>query len=236
MRSLLFTVVTIIACHSFAQHVEQEFWLETGVSYQPAKRWTLNTELNQRYNNYGLATLFPQISVKYKLTKWLRPSFDYRWITSREFLEPYQSSHRLNANLQGSYSNKRLDLGLRLRYQYSFNRINSNYDAEFDQAWRVKPSIQYNIKDFPLSPAVSAEFFYDPTNHAEGKRFTRIRYYAGFDFDIQRVHKFSFGSYLDQWVNTVPRTRLMYSLGYSFAIEPAKSKDKTKKGKDIRSL
>ena len=236
MKSLLFAVVLILFSHAMAQNLDQEVWLESGISYQPIKRWTVNGELNQRYNQYGLATIFPQFSVKYKLTKWLRPSIDYRWISSREFLEPYQSSHRLNANLQGAYSIQRLDLGLRLRYQYSFNRINGNYDVEFDQAWRIKPSIQYNINDFPLSPSFSAEFFYDPTNHAKGKQFTRIRYYAGFDFDIQRVHKFSFGTYLDQWVNTIPRTRLMYSLGYSFAIEPAKEKDKTKKGKDIRSL
>jgi hypothetical protein len=236
VKPLLFTVVLILFSHAMAQNLDQEVWLESGISYQPIKRWTVNGALNQRYNQYGLATIFPQFSVKYKLTKWLRPSIDYRWIASREFLEPYESSHRLNANLQGSYSYKRLDLGLRLRYQYSFHRINSNYDAEFDQAWRFKPSLQYNIRDFPLSPSVSAEFFYDPTHHAEGKRFTRIRYYAGFDFEIQRVHKFSIGTYLDQWVNTIPRARLMYSLGYSFAIEPAKEKDKTKKGKDIRSL
>ena len=234
MKPLLFTVVLILFSHAMAQNLDQEVWLESGISYQPIKRWTVNGELNQRYNQYGLATIFPQFSVKYKLTKWLRPSIDYRWIASREFLEPYQSSHRLNANLQGDYSIQRFDVGLRLRYQYSFNRINSNYDAEFDQAWRVKPSIQYNIKDFPLSPSFSAEFFYDPSNHAEGKQFTRIRYYAGFDFDMNKVHKFSFGSYLDQWINTIPRTRLMYSLGYSFAI--AAEKKKTPKGKDIRTL
>ena len=234
MKPLLFTVVLILFSHAMAQNLDQEVWLESGISYQPIKRWTVNAELNQRYNQYGLSTIFPQFSVKYKLTKWLRPSIDYRWISSREFLEPYQSSHRLNANLQGDYSIQRFEVGLRLRYQYSFNRINSNYDAEFDQAWRVKPSIQYNIKDFPLSPSFSAEFFYDPSNHAEGKQFTRIRYYAGFDFDMNKVHKFSFGSYLDQWINTIPRTRLMYSLGYSFAI--AAEKKKAPKGKDIRTL
>lgn len=236
MKSLFFAIVTLIACDPLAQNLAHELWLETGVSYRAAKKWTLDAELNQRYNNYGLATVFPQISVKYKLSKWLKPSLDYRYIASREFLDPYQSSHRLNANLQGLYSIKRLDLGLRLRYQYSFNRISTNYDAEFDQAWRIKPSIQYNIKDFPLSPTVSAEFFYDPTHNEAGKQFTRVRYYAGFDFDIQRVHKFSFGCFLDQWINAVPRKRLMYSLGYSFAIEAFKEKEKTKKGKDIRSL
>jgi len=236
VRFLFGLLAIVLTTPIFSQKFEQEVWLGTGVSYRPTKRWSVETELNQRFGNYGLETVFPQVSVKYKLTKWLRPSFDYRWISSREFLEPYQLSHRINANLQGVYSNKRVDFGLRLRYQYSFNQINSNYDVEFDQAWRIKPSIQYNIKDFPLSPAVNAEFFYDPSNRAEGKQFTRVRYYVGFDFGIQRVHKFSFGSYLDQWINSVPRTRLMYSLGYSFTIDAAKKKEEKRKGKDIRSL
>jgi hypothetical protein len=235
VKALVFVITTVFISFSYAQNLGQEVWLETGVSYQPVKRWTFITELNQRYNNYGLATLFPQISLKYKLTKWLRPSLDYRWIASRAFLEPYQSIHRLNANLQGVYRKKRCDMGLRLRYQYSFHRISSSYDAEFDQAWRVKPSLQYNIKDCALSLMVSAEFFYDPTNHAEGKQFTRNRYYAGFDFDIQSVHKFSFGAYLDRWLNTVPRVRLMYSLGYSISIEKDEAKERPQKGEDIRS-
>lgn len=229
MKSLLFFIFFGLTTFSWSQNLNHELWLATGLSYQPVKRWTVATELNQRYNNYGLATIFPQISVKYKLTKWLRPSIDYRWISSRSYLDPYNSSHRLNVNLQGTLTKKRLNLGLRLRYQYSFNRLSSQYDAEFDQAWRIRPSVEFDIKNFPLSPIGSAEFFYDPSHHQGGQQFNRIRYFAGCNVDLNSPHSINFGLYLDEWINAIPRVRLMYTLAYSFAIETDKKKDKTKK-------
>lgn len=227
MKGSLFVCFWILFQFGMAQTTEQALWVETGVKYEMNKRWALGAELNQRFGTYGLETFFPQVSLKYKVTKWLKPSVDYRYISSKLFDEPLLASQRINANLQADYTKKRWSFGLRVRYQFSFSRWNTSYDAEFDQAWRIKPSITYDINDFVLSPVWSAEFFYDPTYHQHGRQFDRIRYFTGFMLDLNSPHELGLGVYFDQWINQVPRQRVMYSIAYSYAIQKKKKKEKT---------
>ncbi len=207
-----------------AQLFEQQVWLETGVKYNLNKKFGASMDVTQRYGYMGLETIFPQVSFRYKLKKWVRPSIDYRVVCSKSNSGGYNATHRINGNIQFTHTLKRFDVGFRVRYQYSFKRLNSNYDAEFDQAWRFKPSIQYNIKGQPVSPELSAEFFYNPENSVTGNQFNRIRYYAGADLSLPKNQTIGIGLYLDQWVNDIPKKRIMYSLSYSIGLNnPGKS-------------
>ena len=166
-----------------AQLFEQQVWVETGAKYNLTKKLGASLDLTQRFGYDGLSTFFPQVSFRYKVSSWFRPSMDYRVILSKSLDGTYSTSQRINGNLQFYYTKKRLEAGLRIRYQYSFERIGAAYDSEFDQAWRIKPSVQYNIKGLPLTPELSAEFFYNPENSANGNQFNRIRYYGGADIE-----------------------------------------------------
>lgn len=218
-----------------AQLFEQQVWVETGVKYNLTKKLGASLDLTQRFGYSGLETIFPQVSFRYKLKKWVRPSIDYRLVYSRSNSGEYNASHRVNGNLQFSHTLQRFDVGLRIRYQYSFNRLNANYDAEFDQAWRIKPSVQYNIKGLPLTPEFSAEFFYNPENSAEGNQFNRIRYYGGTDVTLPKNQTLGLGFFMDQWINGLPKKRVMYSLSYSIGLTTSKKTDK-KPSKNLRDL
>ena len=220
---------------SIAQHFEQQVWVETGVKYNLNKKLSASFDLTQRYGYDGLGTLFPQVSFRYKVSSWFRPSIDYRVILSKSLDGTYSTSQRINGNLQFSYTKKRLEAGLRVRYQYSFERISAAYDSEFDQAWRIKPSVQYNIKGLSLAPELSAEFFYNPENSAEGNQFNRIRYYGGADIELKHNQRIGVGVYLDQWINSIPKKRVMYSLSYSIGLATSKKTDK-KPSKNLRDL
>ncbi len=220
---------------SIAQHFEQQVWVETGVKYNLNKKLSASFDLTQRYGYDGLGTLFPQVSFRYKVSSWFRPSVDYRVILSKSLDGTYSTSQRINGNLQFSYTKKRLEAGLRVRYQYSFERISAAYDSEFDQAWRIKPSVQYNIKGLSLAPELSAEFFYNPENSAEGNQFNRIRYYGGADIELKHNQRIGVGVYLDQWINSIPKKRVMYSLSYSIGLATSKKTDK-KPSKNLRDL
>jgi len=218
VKKVLFTLILGLSNISYAQNIAQQVWLETSLKCPISKRWSCASELNQRYDSYGLTTFFPQISIKCKLKKWLRPSIDYRWIMSRSYLDPYTSSHRINGNLEVALAKKRFDLGLRVRYQHVFSRNIASYDSEFDQCWRLKLACGYDINHFLLSPMFSAEVFYDPMNHPQGRQFTRIRCFGGFNFDLNSNHKLSAGMYLDQWINSAPKSRLMYVFSYGYTL------------------
>jgi hypothetical protein len=220
---------------SIAQLFEQQVWVETGVKYNLNKKLGASFDLTQRYGYDGLGTLFPQVSFRYKVSSWFRPSVDYRVILSKSLDGTYSTSQRINGNLQFSYTKKRLEAGLRVRYQYSFERISAAYDSEFDQAWRIKPSVQYNIKGLSLAPELSAEFFYNPENSAEGNQFNRIRYYGGADIELKHNQRIGVGVYLDQWINSIPKKRVMYSLSYSIGLATSKKTDK-KPSKNLRDL
>jgi len=218
-----------------AQLFEQQVWIETGAKYNLTKKLGASLDLTQRYGYDGLGTLFPQVSFRYKVSSWLRPSLDYRVILSKSLDETYSTSQRINGNLQFSYTKKRLEAGLRIRYQYSFQRISAAYDSEFDQAWRIKPSVQYNINGLPINPSLSAEFFYNPENSALGNQFNRIRYYGGADIELTQNQHIGIGLYFDQWINGLPKKRLMYSLSYGISLGSAK-KDNKKPSKNLRDL
>lgn len=235
MKGILGFLFCLMLTNPMAQLFEQQVWLETGVKYNLNKKIGASIDLIQRYGYSGLETIFPQVSFRYKLKKWVRPSIDYRLVYSKSNSEEYHASHRVNGNLQFSHTLQRFDVGLRIRYQYSFNRLNANYDAEFDQAWRIKPSVQYNIKGVPLTPEFSAEFFYNPENNAKGNQFNRIRYYGGTDINLPKNQTLGLGFYMDQWINVLPKKRVMYSLSYSIGLASAKKTDK-KPSKNLRDL
>lgn len=234
MKGLLFALIIASSFHSHSQLFSQQFWLQTGAKINLNSKWSSSIDVTQRYGYSGLNTFFPQVSFRYKLTKWMRPSLDYRLIASQSLDGYYTQSHRLNGNLQLGQDVKRFSFGFRLRYQYSFNRLSSNYDAEFDRALRFKPSVEYDIKNSSFGPNISADFFYNPTNSAKGRQFTRIRYYAGVNMVLKKNHGIGAGMYLDQWINDIPKLRCMYSISYTYSISKDKKKDKgTKNMRDL---
>jgi hypothetical protein len=218
-----------------AQLFEQQVWVETGAKYNLTKKLGASLDLSQRYGYDGLSTLFPQVSLRYKVRSWFRPSIDYRVILSKSSGGTYSTSQRINGNLQFSYTRKRLEAGLRIRYQYSFERIGAAYDSEFDQAWRIKPSAEYNVKGLPITPSLSAEFFYNPENGVNGKQFNRIRYYAGTAIELKHNQGIELGLFFDQWINGIPKKRLMYSVSYVISLGSAKKENK-KPSKNLRDL
>jgi hypothetical protein len=220
---------------TFSQHTQQQVWIETGVKISMTKKISTAVELNQRYDYAGIHRFFPQLTFDYKAAKWFRPSIDYRVVFTNEGDLSLVTTHRLNGNLQFRCAIKRLECGLRLRYQYRFDRISSAYDAEFDQAIRFKPSAQYNIKGIPLTPKLSAEFFYNPSNGAKGKQFNRIRLFSGIALDLPHKQQLSVGIYWDRSLNDVLKKRIMYGLSYGISLPSSGSKKKSST-KNLRDL
>ena len=219
-RFLFLIPFLFLSLFSFTQQNYFQFWLETGIKGKINKNIEYAVDWNNRFGNYNLQTTFGQASIKYKFKKWFKPSIDYRYISDRQANSNYSSIHRLNFNLQFSKTKKRLDLGLRLRYQYSFSQLLvGTYEPEFDESFRFKPSLSYDINNFPLTPQISSEFFYDPSNYELGNRFTKIRYSVSFALELKGPHKVEFGYIFDQPIELeTPLNRHIINLNYTYQI------------------
>ena len=83
---------------------------------------------------------------------------------------------------------KRFTFSGRIRYQFSFDKLyeTANYNAEFDQAIRLKPSVKYKIKKSKFTPLVSIEYFYNPKFEENGRQFVKYRITAGTEVDLNK--------------------------------------------------
>lgn len=182
-----------ITASSFGQNDEFMVWSKAGVRGDIVKNLNWMFELNGRFDDAGLATLFPQAGVEYKVAKWIKPSLEYRFLIDKNKYGNFKSSHRLNANVNFKGKIERFSLGARVRYQYAFEQFGApqSYDSDFDQAIRLKPSISYNIRKSMFSPAASAEFFYNPVIGFEGRQFTKMRIAVGTKIEPKGPHSFA---------------------------------------------
>jgi hypothetical protein len=230
VNKYVYVIFCALISLTYGQDTEFQAWIETGVKGKIIKRLDYGVDLTNRIGNLGLETFFPQATLKYKFTDWFKPSIDYRIIYKKEPNSNFNSSNRLNFNLNFNKLFYRFDFGLRLRYQYSFSQISgSNYQPEFDKAYRIKPSVSYDINNSIVTPIVSIEFFYNPTRGSLGQRFTKMRVFIGTELELKGPHGVEIGYIYDQSMNLPkPSNRHILNLSYVFKIETPKKK-KSKK-------
>lgn len=225
MRSLVLSLLLFPFVGLSQNSTVFQVWNEVGVGYKLDKKQSLGVELTTRHGAGGLQTFFPQISYKYKINKFIRPSVDYRYVGSSTQEGNFSYRHRINTNLQFNYEIERLELGLRMRYQFTTNRLADNFEQEFGEAFRIKPSVSYDIKKSVLLPQASMEFFTGPMDGQQGYHLNRIRWSVGLGFDWDGPHSLELAYLYDQRImspGSLNRAILNFSYGYSITSKKAK--------------
>jgi long-subunit fatty acid transport protein len=225
MRSIVFSLLLFPFVGLSQNSTVFQIWNEVSVGYKLDKKQSLGVELTTRHGAGGLQTFFPQISYKYKINKFIRPSVDYRYVGSSTQEGNFSYRHRINTNLQFNYEIERLELGLRMRYQFTTNRLADNFEQEFGEAFRIKPSVSYDIKKSVLLPQASMEFFTGPMDGQQGYHLNRIRWSVGLGFDWDGPHSLELAYLYDQRImspGSLNRAILNFSYGYSITSKKAK--------------
>jgi hypothetical protein len=228
MIRILLIVFYLVHFSCLTQQQSTKIWLQTGVKSHLNSKLEWGIDLSKRFGNQGLETFFSEISFKYKVTKWWRQSLDYRMIFDKNNQGNYALSNRININSDFKKQYNRLILSFRVRYQYSFTgRMLTNYDAEFDQAIRLKPQLSFKSERLKLNPIVSMEFFYNPSYSPKGRQFTKKRLFIGFQRTIRKSHELALGYILDEQINAFnPELRHIVYLSYTFEFFRSKGKMK----------
>lgn len=225
MRKLIVFFI-LVSPYSFGQ-LTRELWCGAGVQRKLTKDLDATFDLNSRYYDFKQQLFYPELTFKYKVTKWFKPSIDYRGLVELNKYGNYKFANRLNFNLNFVKSVNNWSFGFRFRYQYVFNGIRSyeNYSPEFDQTIRLKPSVKYDIKKNRFTPNASVEWFYNPNNGPTGDRFAKFRSSVGVDIDLKGPHTMSVNYLYGISINSAKdKSQHIISVYYCFLWEKNKKK------------
>lgn len=219
MRVLI--VFFFISSVAFSQTTGQ-VWTEIGLKYKQNSKIDYGLDINSRFDNTGVASFFPQLSFKYEVTKWFRPSIDYRFTMDKDKYTNFLPENRIqvNANFE-KHLNKRVKVDARVRYQYNFSRWtnDSGFEQSLSNVMRFRPQVSYDLKDNFLTPYINGELFYkiDPV----ASSLYKMRIGAGFDLEIDSPFSISFGYIYDRELNDKnrnPKIRHIASISVKYKL------------------
>lgn len=236
MKSRLLVGFLLCGGFSFAQVVPQT-WLSGAVSRKLTSKLTTAASLDLRFYDFSApGTIFPQLSLSYKIIDGIKISADYRMLFKENQYRNYVFDNRLNFNIELKTKFKYVDAGFRFRYQSTFGTLQTvgNYSTEFDQAIRLKPSLTFHSdKKSKFSPAISGEWFYSLANKELGKRFTRYRLAAGTSCNLKGPRSLDVKYMFGQVINLPKKeTEHILSLTYNYDWEKLTAEQKAKKAKE----
>jgi len=219
MKRLILFIFLSASLNSTAQAVETDvfmLWTELGAKGKLVKNLGWSADVNTRFVP-GVQTFFPQIGLSYKVAPWFKPSIEYRFIVGKNKHGNYKPSSRLNFNFNFKHDLNRFYGSFRARYQSSFDKVNSTeYDGDFDQAFRFKPAIEYKIRKSRFIPGVSAEWFLNPA-YGPSRGITKVRVSLGTKIELKGPHEVSVKYQLDKKLrNYSAGMRHVISIGYGY--------------------
>ena len=218
MKSLL--IVFLFFTISFTGNAQSfEVWGSAGAKYKLNKKIQFSGSFSSRFRDLKAKTIFPQLTVKYKIVKWVNVSIDYRYVAKRENNGNYIGANRVNMNAKFNYNIDRFSLGFRTRYQMSSEKgSSSSYNSDFDRAIRFKPSLAYDIKKSIFTPTMSVEFFYNPGAGVLGQRIDKMRYTIGTDLELDGPHSIGVFARIDQKIYDSNPIKFIVGLNYDLSL------------------
>lgn len=224
MRILFYIIIIVfgVSLNSFAQN---RLWLSSAIETTIfTKDLEVEAGFNTRFYDHGrYDKLFPELSMKYDILDWWSASIDYRWVfnQSRTSYERTRG-HRININTEPQVEFGRFQFETRFRLQYSFRRWGNNevYEPDFDNAFRIKSVLKYNIDNFKIDPQIESEWYYNFNYSPSGRQFVKYRFAFGVDINLPNSHEISVKYRYDYEFNIAnPGRYHILSIGHKFELD-----------------
>lgn len=220
MRRLLFSIlISTLVLPAFTQN---RLWLSSAVETTLfTKDLEIEASFNSRFYDHGrYDKLFPEFSAKYEIDDWLDASIDYRWVFNQSRNSYARTRrHRMNFNTEPKVEFGRFKFETRFRLQYSFRRFagTNGYEPDFDNAFRIKSVLKYNIDNFKIDPQIESEWYYNTNLGQGGRQFVKYRFAFGLDINLPNDHSISLKYRYDYEFNIGNPGRFhILSIGHKF--------------------
>ncbi len=181
---------------------ELDFKLFSGLSLQ------LSDEMRFEKNIDQLDCNLLNVGLQYRITDFLKLSATYRLKSRRD--NTSDDVYLLAATT--GFDIDRFNLNLRIRYEnepYKENEKENNIRNRF--------GVQYNIKDFPVSPFVSGEIFYR-FDYDKGDRFNRYKLRFGIEYEPFKNQKIDLDYTYDSEFN-MKKIDIKRIIGITYSID-----------------
>lgn len=141
-------------------------WLDAGITKKWNKAFKTTFEIGERQNlGVGFDRLYVEVSPAIQVLDGIKIAGAYRLVSNEKGDQFVLQADRLSQRFQigtdisildaFDFGPKRLDLSWSSTQQWSIQT-----GKQMSSIWRNKLSLSYDIKNFPLSPQISAEHFY----------------------------------------------------------------------------
>jgi hypothetical protein len=200
-------------------------WLDAGVQKNWNKKLTSEFNLGNRRNlGKGFDRLFLDMSHQYEIYDGIQLEGAYRFVSNEKgnqfvlqrdlLVHRFQLGFKIDVLDLLDVGPKRLSLSWSSTQQWSF-QLNQTTSS----IWRNKLSLGYDVKNFPLSPCMSAEHFYrwnasvvyTPTDVIVSGATTQWRYFFGAAIELPEHHDLKLQVGFRIRANgTQPLTRISY--------------------------
>lgn len=218
MRRISALIILIIAggFHLSAQVNDAGLWMSFNAEKKinPVLSANLSEEFRIDENFCELGTFFTDAGITYKFKKYIRISANYRFSNKRQVDDSYSKRHRYYLDLTFRYKLKPVIFSFRTRIQSQYKDMFSSSLGKIpDYYSRNKVTLKFDL-DKKYAPYISTES-YTPLLTGEGLYIDNVRYCAGIEYQLNRVHGFDI-FYLIQMEYNVnnPRNDYVVGIGY----------------------
>jgi hypothetical protein len=218
----LFIPLLFLQLNTFAQ---TGFWLDAGVQKNWNKKFSSEFTIGNRRNlGKGFDRLFIDVSQQFQIYDGIQLEGAYRFVSNEQgnqftlqrdlFAHRFQFGFKINVLDLLDAGPKRLTLNWSSTQQWGLQ-----LNEQTSSLWRNKLSLGYDIKNFPLSPCMSAEHFYRwnasvinaPTGVLVSGATTQWRYFFGAAAELPKHHDLKLQVGFRIRANgTQPLTRISY--------------------------
>ena len=175
-------------------------WFDAGLSKKWNKAFKTSFEIGERQNlGVGFDRLYIEVGPAYQVLDGIKITGAYRLVSNEKGDQFVLQADRLSQRFQigteisildaFDFGPKRLDLSWSSTQQWSIQT-----GKQMSSIWRNKLSLSYDIKNFPLTPTLSAEHFYrwnanvvyTPTEVLVSGATVQWRYFIGAQIELPK--------------------------------------------------
>ncbi len=212
-RKLLLLLGVLVAGQTYSQTTENESQAvendfqtrtELQLSFSPVKKLRITFIPELRLDeSFNIDKSLLETELRYKLVKDFALSGSYRFIINPRDTKSTEYLHRFAFAADYSRSIKRWEPSFRIKY------TNYTEDASNGEFLRYRAKLEYDIKNFKLTPYVRAEGFHDL---AENEMY-KMRYALGGRYKLNKKNSVKIGYMLDYYLQDY-RNKHIITIGY----------------------
>jgi hypothetical protein len=232
MKGLLLSLFLLFSIVGFSQVTTGNLWTSTSISYRLSD-FTFGLEEGIRFTESNINQTYSDLSVKYKINKYLRTGFTWRNAQKNGFLDANRIDNRFSGDIIARYKKKKSLTFLRLRYQSKYKDWFVSKNGHLPDSYiRTKLGFRYSLRK-KISLETAAESYYafkDDANY-----INRYRIYFGVNYQIKKQHAIELNYiYQSEIQEASPEVGHILSLSYSYDLNAAIKKRRKRKKKQER--